>query len=109
MDFTKTLVALGSSIGAREMLKAASSIGLNDALGMVGLERRPSALSRWLPALGLVTLSAAVGAGVALLLAPSSGTQLRARLSDGIDDAKRRLSPGVDHTQTNPSHRHAVS
>jgi len=109
MDFSKTLVALASSIGTREILKAASGLGLNDALGLVGLERRPSGLSRWLPAIGLVTLSAAVGAGVALLLAPSSGSQLRARLSDGMADAKQRLTPGVVHADTNRSHRHAVS
>jgi gas vesicle protein len=58
---------------------------------VIGLERRPSALSRALPALGLVAVSAAIGAGAALLLAPSSGQELRARLSDGLDDVKTRL------------------
>ena len=34
---------------------------------------------------------AAIGAGAALLLAPSSGQELRARLSDGLDDVKNKL------------------
>ena len=93
-NITKALWTLGSLIGAREVAKLVSnvgSLGLNDVLGVVGLERRPSAFSRALPAIGLVAVSAAVGAGAALLLAPSSGEILRARLSDGLDDVKNRL------------------
>lgn len=109
MDFTKTMVAMGSAIGAREWLKAATHLSLNDALGVVGLERKPSSLSQFLPTIGLITVSAAVGAGIALLLAPSSGSRLRARLSDGIDDAKHRLSDGINHLETARNNRHAVS
>jgi hypothetical protein len=93
-NITKALWTLGSLIGAREVAKLVSnvgSLGLNDVLGVVGLERRPSAFSRALPAIGLVAVSAAVGAGAALLLAPSSGDELRARLSDGLDGVKNRL------------------
>jgi len=93
-NISKTLWTLGSLIGARQAAKFVRNIGdveLNDILGVVGLERRPSAFSRVLPALGLVAVSAAVGAGAALLLAPSSGEELRARLSDGLDDVKHRL------------------
>jgi len=93
-NITKALWTLGSLIGAREVAKVVRNFGsieLNDVLGVIGLERRPSAFSRALPALGLVAVSAAVGAGAALLLAPSSGEDLRARLSDGLDGAKNRL------------------
>ncbi len=107
MDFSKTVVAMGSAIGARELIKAVESFSLNDALGVVGLERKPSSLSQLLPAIGLITVSAAIGAGIALLVAPSSGRRLRARLSDGIDDAKHRLSDSISHVETN--RRHAVS
>jgi hypothetical protein len=78
----------------RQVAKVVNNVGqieLNDVLGMVGLERRPTAFSRALPAIGLVVVSAAVGAGAALLLAPSSGDELRARLSDGLDGVKDRL------------------
>jgi len=93
-NISKALWTLGSLIGAQQAAKFVRGIGdvdLNDILGVVGLERRPSAYSRVLPALGLVAVSAAVGAGAALLLAPSSGEELRARLSDGLDDVKHRL------------------
>jgi hypothetical protein len=93
-NITKALWTLGSLIGAQQVAKIVSNVGsieLNDVLGVIGLERRPSAFSRALPALGLVAVSAAVGAGAALLLAPSSGDELRARLSDGLDGVKNRL------------------
>ena len=93
-NITKALWTLGSLIGARQVAKIVNNVGsfeLNDVLGVIGLERRPSAFSRALPALGLVAVSAAVGAGAALLLAPSSGDELRARLSDGLDGVKNSL------------------
>jgi hypothetical protein len=90
-NITKALWTLGSLIGAQQAKKFVRGLELNDFLGVVGLERRPSAFSRALPAIGLVAVSAAVGAGAALLLAPSSGEALRARLSDGLDDVKNRL------------------
>jgi hypothetical protein len=91
MNLSKTLWTLGSLIGAQQAAKAVRSMEWNDILGVVGLERRPSVFSRTLPALGLVAVSAAVGAGAALLLAPSSGEKLRARLSDGLDGVKNRF------------------
>ncbi len=93
-NISKALWTLGSLIGAQQVAKVVRNVGsyeLNDILGVIGLERRPSVFSRALPALGLVAVSAAVGAGAALLLAPSSGEELRARLSDGLDDVKNRL------------------
>jgi hypothetical protein len=109
MDFSKTVVAMGSAIGARELIKAVEGLNLNDALGAVGLERRPSSWSQFLPAIGLITVSAAVGATIALLLAPSSGSKLRARLSDGLDDAKHRLSDSLSRLEATRNHPHAVS
>jgi hypothetical protein len=91
MNLSKALWTLGSVIGAQQAAKAVRGVELNDILGVIGLERRPSVFSRALPALGLVAVSAAIGAGAALLLAPSSGEVLRARLSDGLDDVKNRL------------------
>ncbi len=109
MNFTKTALAIGSAIGVRELIETIEGLSFDDALGVVGLERKPIAFAHLLPAVGLITVSAAVGAGIALLLAPSSGTQLRARLSDGIDDAKHRLSDSISHLETSPAQRHSVS
>jgi len=110
MDFSKTALAASSAIGIPELLQAVEDLRLEDILGAVGLERRPSALGRVLPALGLITISAAVGAGVALLLAPSSGSKLRARLSDGLSEAKHRLSDSISQIDaTRGASRHEVS
>ena len=109
MNFTKTALAMGSAIGVRELIKTIERLDLESVLGAVGLERRPSALAQFLPAAGLITFSAAVGAGVALLLAPTSGTKLRARLSDGIDDAKHRLSDSISHFESSTAERHSIS
>jgi hypothetical protein len=75
MKFAKTLLTIGSIIGAREAIRAAQVIDLDDLLGVIGLERRRGRAERILPALAMVAVSAAVGAGAALLLAPSA--QLR--------------------------------
>jgi hypothetical protein len=96
MNLSKTLWTVGSIIGARQAAKAVRSVEWNDILGVIGLERRPSAFSRALPALGLVAVSAAIGAGAALLLAPSSGEELRSRLSDRLDGVKNRLEEAKD-------------
>jgi len=100
MNLSKTLWTLGSIIGAQQAAKAVRSVEWNDILGVIGLERRPSAFSRALPALGLVAVSAAIGAGAALLLAPSSGEELRSRLSDGLDGVSDRQLAGGDPART---------
>jgi hypothetical protein len=109
MDFTKTALAAGAAIGIPELIHAVEDLKLEDILGVVGLERRPSAAARLLPAVGFITVSAAVGAGIALLLAPTSGRKLRARLSDGLDEAKHRLSDSISKIETTRSSRHEVS
>ena len=109
MNYSKTAFALGSAIGVRELIKSVERLDWADILSAVGLERRPGSLARVLPAIGLVTVSAAVGAGAALLLAPSSGTKLRTRLSDGIDDAKHRLSDTISQFEHKTHGRHAAS
>jgi YtxH-like protein len=91
MNFSKALWTLGTVIGVQQAAKAMRDVEWNDVLGVIGLERRPSAIARALPALGLVAVSAAIGAGAALLLAPSSGEELRARLSNGLDDMKSNM------------------
>jgi len=109
MNFTKTALAMGSALGAREVIETIEGLRFEDLLAAIGLERKPSTLAQLLPAAGLITISAAVGAGLALLLAPTSGSKLRARLSDGIDDAKHRLSDTLSHYESSPVQRHSVS
>jgi hypothetical protein len=110
MNFSKTAIAMGSAMGVRELVKTIEGVHWEDMLGAFGLSRRRTSSAQVLPAAALITVSAAVGAGIALLLAPSSGSKLRARLSDGIDDAKHRLSDTISHYESStPAHRHSIS
>ncbi|HEV8245599.1 MAG TPA: YtxH domain-containing protein [Polyangiaceae bacterium] len=83
----RSALTLGSIVGARQAAKAFRNFDMDDALGYIGLERRGSPIST----AALIALSAAVGAGAALMLAPSSGAELRSRLTDRLQDAKSRL------------------
>jgi gas vesicle protein len=56
-------------------------------LAMMNLQRRPSGVSRVARGVGFVALGAAVGVGAALLLAPNTGAQLRARIRTMIRGA----------------------
>jgi hypothetical protein len=63
----------------------------DDVLGMLGLQAKRSDTSRVLKALGTFGIGLVVGAGVALLLAPKAGSELRQDLRaklrrDGKDD-----------------------
>jgi len=70
------------------------NLDLDDLLGVIGLEKRPS-LPRWLlETMGLFGLGVVVGAGTALLLAPKSGRELRGDIRDRV----RRVA-GADHDQ----------
>lgn len=84
----KSAMALGSVVGAQQAAKLLRNFDVDDALGYVGLERRQS---HAMSTAALVALSAAVGAGAALLLAPTSGAELRSRLNDRLQDAKNKL------------------
>jgi hypothetical protein len=108
MSYTKQLLAMGSTFGLEKLREALDTVTLDDVVGVIGLERKPGA-GKWLSVAGLVTVSAAVGAGVALLLAPSSGTKLRARLSDGLEDAKHRVSDRISDFEQQRHQRHTLS
>jgi gas vesicle protein len=78
-------------IGAQRALSTVRDFDLNDALHLIGLSRRPTAMEQSLPVIGFVAIGAAIGAGTALLLAPCSGSELRGRISDRFSDAKSRV------------------
>jgi len=80
MDTKKLLVSLGSAIAASRLAKTIHGIELEDVLGTVGLARRRS---HWLENLGLVAVGAVVGAGAAILFAPTSGGETRRKLGEG--------------------------
>jgi hypothetical protein len=109
MNYSKTANALSSASGIHQLRRFVSELGLDDMLKLIGLERRPSTVARILPAIGLVLLSAAVGASAALLFAPSSGRKLRTHLSDELEGAKHRLSDRLSAFEHRSNGRHALS
>jgi len=82
MQASKVLMLIGSALVNSEAGRRVAAIELEDVLGVLGLARRRS---YFLEGLALVGAGAAVGAGVALLLAPASGSETRKRLSRSVD------------------------
>jgi hypothetical protein len=71
--------------------------GLQSILEYLGLERRRGVLSSALPVMGALAAGMLAGAGVALLLAPRPGKELRADIQRKLVDIKdRRLPELVD-------------
>ena len=58
-------------------LQDITNMDKDDVLGMLGLEARRSQSSRMMATLGTFGIGLLVGAGVALLLAPKAGGELR--------------------------------
>jgi hypothetical protein len=72
----------------------------NDVLGLLGLETKRTDASRLFGALGTFGIGLLVGAGVALLLAPKAGSELRqnlrAKLRRGPQDGLGNGSDAAD-------------
>jgi len=99
MKFSKIALALGCAAAARQLISAGRHLDVDRALGNIGLARRHSAAERILPVLACVGLGAAVGAVVALIVAPSSGRELRSRLTERLDEAKHRIQKRRDEVR----------
>jgi len=82
VDAKKILVSLGAAAASSGVARRLSRLQSDDLFGLVGLERRRSHL---LEILGLLSVGAAVGAGVALLVTPNSGREMRAKLGKEIE------------------------
>ncbi len=112
MNFSKALWTIGSMIGAQQAIKAVRGLEADDLLGLVGMQRRRGSVETVLPAIGLVGLGAAVGAGAALLVAPMTGADLRQRLSERVDQLTDKLNELGEnygrHAGSNPSHESRV-
>jgi gas vesicle protein len=63
----------------------------DDILGALGLQTRSSTTSWVLGTLGLFGLGMVIGAGVALMLAPKPGSELRRDLEDRIRNVRDRI------------------
>jgi hypothetical protein len=102
MNFSKALWTLGSLIGAQQAARAMHSFEANDLLGLIGLQRRRSTDQMLVPAIGFIALGAVLGAATALLVAPSSGADLRQRLSDRVDKLADKFDDLKNHQCSTP-------
>jgi gas vesicle protein len=66
----------------------------DDVLGALGLQSKSSTTSWVLGTLGLFGLGMVIGAGVALMLAPKPGAELRRELEDRIRNVRDRIGNG---------------
>jgi len=100
MQASKVMMMVGSALASSRLGRDVRGIELNDVLGLVGLARRRSYL---LQNLALVGVGAAVGAGVALLLAPASGGETRKRLSQGVEKLGEQAAEVLQQAQQDVS------
>lgn len=91
MDFTKTLRTIGNTLEVKRMMNGVRSIEPNDLLNRIGLERRRSTMDAVLPALGFFAAGAAIGAGLAVLFTPSTGSEVRGKIAKAATDAKDKV------------------
>jgi hypothetical protein len=73
-----TLLSVAATIAATKLVHLVSSLELDDVLKPVGLARRRR---EWPGKLALLTAGVLVGATGALLLAPATGDEARARVA----------------------------
>jgi gas vesicle protein len=76
---------------------------LDDILELIGLERKSSLLGAVLPAIGLLAVGAAVGAGIGLAFAPASGRRFRQEVSDKFDQIRDRMKTEMEQKQAPPA------
>lgn len=81
----KFWLSLGSAIAASRAVQTVSHVKTDDVLGLIGLARRRNTT---LENVALIGLGAFVGAGAALLFAPTNGQEARQRVADSLGKAK---------------------
>jgi hypothetical protein len=96
MQASKVLMMIGTALASSRLGRDVRAVELNDVLGVLGLARRRSYLAQNLALLGV---GAAVGAGVALLLAPASGSETRKRLTEGVEKLSEQAAEKLQQAQ----------
>lgn len=66
---------------------------VDDLLGGIGLARRHSAVSYAMGAVGFLVAGAAIGAGLGLMFAPSSGRRTRQTVEERISNLREKFAP----------------
>jgi hypothetical protein len=99
MNTTKVLLTAGSMIGVGRAIRSLRNLDLNDALGVVGLQRRAGWTERLGSSVAIAAVSAAIGAGVALLLAPYPGEEMRKRVTGKAKELKEKTNRKASEAQ----------
>jgi YtxH-like protein len=74
---------------------------LDDVLRLASLQRKRSAFGAVAPAVGFTVLGTALGVGVGLMLAPSSGRRLRQDVAERVDQLRERIASRENSRETN--------
>jgi len=89
----------------KALMKALSGIGdkardieVDDILSPLGLQRKSSAAAIVVPAVSFLLLGGAIGAAMALLLAPSSGRLMRENVEHRIGKLRDRFHKAAEAT-----------
>jgi hypothetical protein len=96
MQASKMLMMIGTALATSRLGRDVRAIELSDVLGAFGLAQRRSNIAQNLALLGL---GAAAGAGIALLLAPASGSETRKRLSEGVEKLSDQAAEKLHQAQ----------
>jgi len=75
------------------------SLAPDSSLARLGLARHPSMLGTVLSFTGAIALGAAIGAGTALLLAPTSGKELQTKLRRQAKRVSRDVKKATDQVE----------
>lgn len=83
-----------------EMSKLAGSLpAAEDIIRALGLPPRRGAGAEMAPSLALFGAGLLVGAGLALLLAPTSGRELREEISERANELRERVGAAADELE----------
>jgi hypothetical protein len=77
---------------AMDIARTISALRADDLLSPIGLQRRRSWLEQALPLAGAFTTGIAVGAGLGVFLAPTSGEELRQQILDRLNKISDQLN-----------------
>jgi hypothetical protein len=81
----------------KDKLDAVRGLSSEDVLGSLGMQRKRSTLEMVLPAAGIFAAGILVGSGVALLLAPKSGRELRRDIKGKANEITQRVGASAEH------------